>query len=91
MSDPTEFLRLALDPIRLAVLGAAAVGPVDVAALADRLDVSALRAVSSQLPEMAPADESVLEGTWSSEERVIVARLADGAYWRSGGRFDIQP
>ena len=39
MTPPTEFLRLALDPERLAVLGHAAVGPVDVALLAKMLDV----------------------------------------------------
>ncbi len=39
MSDPTEFLRLALDPTRLAVLGAAALGPVDVEAVATQLGV----------------------------------------------------
>jgi hypothetical protein len=101
MSDPTEFLRLTLDPIRLAVLGTAAVGPVDVDTLAEqlhvpahrveralgrlrgaglidaesKLDLSALRAVSSQLPDMAPADDSVFEGNWSPEERVILARF----------------
>ncbi len=41
MADPTEYLRLALDPIRLAVLGRAAVGPVDPAVLAGELDVPA--------------------------------------------------
>ena len=39
MLDPQEFLRLTLDPIRLAVLGEAARGPVDVDPLADALDV----------------------------------------------------
>ena len=177
-SDPTEFLRLALDPVRLAVLGAAATGPVDVEVLAEnlalpphrvekalgrlrgaglidtdlRLDTVALRAISAQLPNLAPADDSVLDGPWTAEERVILARFferdrlreipanrskrlvvlerivqefepglryderevnrrlqlihpdhaalrrylvdeglmtrADGAYWRSGGRFD---
>lgn len=178
-SDPTEFLRLALDPVRLAVLGAAAMGPVDVGAVAEGLDVAphrvekalgrlrgaglidaalrldsdALRAISAQLPNLAPADDAVLEGSWTAEERVILARFferdrlreipanrskrlvvlerivqefepglryderevnrrlqlvhpdhaalrrylvdeglmtrADGAYWRSGGRFDL--
>jgi hypothetical protein len=41
MIDPTGYLRMVLDPIRLAVLGAAAVSPVDTASLADRLDVPA--------------------------------------------------
>jgi hypothetical protein len=39
MTDAREFLRLALDPIRLAVLGRAAEGPVDAAAAAATLDV----------------------------------------------------
>jgi hypothetical protein len=101
MTDPTEFLRLALDPIRLAVLGEAAVATVDVAYLAERLgvpvhrveravgrlraaglldaelrlDVDELRSIAAQLPEMAPADDSVLEGAWSPEERMILARF----------------
>ena len=100
-SDPTEFLRLALDPVRLAVLGAAALGPVDVDAVATRLDLpphrvekalgrlrgaglidadltldtEVLRSISSQLPNLAPADDSVLEGPWSDDERVILARF----------------
>ena len=41
MIDPTGYLRIALDPIRLAVLGASAVGAVDAAALAARLKVPA--------------------------------------------------
>lgn len=36
---PTEYLRLLLDPVRLAVVGAAAQGPVDAAALAERIDM----------------------------------------------------
>ena len=39
MIDPTDYLRLVLDPVRLAVLGAAAVGPVDPAGLARNLGV----------------------------------------------------
>lgn len=100
-SDPTEFLRLALDPVRLAVLGAAALGPVDVDAVATQLDLpphrvekalgrlrgaglidadltldtEVLRSISSQLPNLAPADDSVLEGPWSDDERVILARF----------------
>jgi hypothetical protein len=41
MIDPTGYLRMVLDPVRLAVLGAAAVGPVDTERLAGRLDVPA--------------------------------------------------
>ncbi len=39
MTTPAAFLRAALDPVRLAILGAAVAGPVDVDALADRLGV----------------------------------------------------
>jgi hypothetical protein len=39
MPAPTDFLRMVLDPIRLAVLGHAATGPVDAAELARLLDV----------------------------------------------------
>lgn len=101
MADPTEFLRLALDPVRLAVLGAAALGPVDVEGLAGslevpvhrivralgrlrsaglidehlRLDIAVMRSISEQLPELATADESVLEGEWSEAERAILTRF----------------
>lgn len=49
-----EFLSLALDPVRLAVLGRAAVGPVDVAALAADLDVDE-RKVHKELGRLAAA------------------------------------
>lgn len=101
MTDPTEFLRLALDPLRRAVLGMAATRPVDVEWLAaelgvaphkvaralgrlrgaglidaeSRLDTEVLRAVGSQLPDLAPADDTVLEGTWSDDERAVLARF----------------
>ncbi len=39
MINPTDYLRLALDSVRLAVLGAAAVGPVDAARLGSALGV----------------------------------------------------
>jgi hypothetical protein len=39
MPTPTDFLRLVLDPVRLAVLGHAATGPVDSAGLATQLGV----------------------------------------------------
>lgn len=41
MIDPTDYLRMVLDPVRLAVLGAAAVGAVDAETLADGLGVPA--------------------------------------------------
>lgn len=39
MLDPTDFLRIAVDPVRLAILGAASRGPVDPDGLADDLGV----------------------------------------------------
>lgn len=41
MVDPTGYLLMVLDPVRLAVLGAGAVGPVDAETLANELDVPA--------------------------------------------------
>lgn len=99
--DPTDFLRLTLDPLRLAVLGAAAVGPVDVDSLAGRLgepvhkvekalgrlravglvdadlelDRDVLRAVGERMPDLVPADDAVFEGSWSAEERQVLARF----------------
>lgn len=101
MTDPTEFLRLALDPLRLAVLGIAAVEPVDVEDAATRLGVEvhkveralgrlrasglidsglrldreALRSISAQLPELVPPADSVLEGSWTAEERNVLSRF----------------
>ncbi len=39
MINPSDFVRLALDPTRLAILGRAAVGPVEAATLADELGI----------------------------------------------------
>lgn len=47
MPDPTEFLRLALDPVRLSVLGRAVTGPLDCDALAAELDVPARRVLEA--------------------------------------------
>ena len=43
MIGPTEYLRIAVDPVRLAVLGAAAQGPVDTQAVADALGIDERR------------------------------------------------
>lgn len=51
---PQDYLRLALDPIRLAVLGRAAVGPVDSTALAASLGV-ARRKVQEAVGSLAAA------------------------------------
>jgi len=57
--DPTDYLRMALDPVRLAILGAAAVEPVDPGQLAQRLRVqtkTVLRAIV-KLQEAGLLDE----------------------------------
>jgi hypothetical protein len=43
VTSPTDFLRIAVDPIRLAILGRAALGPVDCDALAAALGVDPRR------------------------------------------------
>jgi hypothetical protein len=47
MPSPTEFLRLALDPVRLAVLGESVLRPVDLDELAARLDVPRRRVLEA--------------------------------------------
>lgn len=54
MPDPTEFLRLVVDPYRLAILGAAALGPVDVGAVARALEISP-KQVLTQLAKLQRA------------------------------------
>ena len=39
MINPSDFVRFAVDPVRLAILGRAASGPVEAASLAGELDV----------------------------------------------------
>ena len=75
MIDPTDFLRIALDPVRLAVLGAAAVGSVDVDVLADGLDVPA--------KSVLLAIVKLQEGGLLDEER----RLDRGALGRLGSQL----
>jgi hypothetical protein len=43
MLDPTTYARIALDPVRLAILGAAAAAPIDPEAIAGALDVPVRR------------------------------------------------
>ena len=54
MADPTGFLRLAVDPTRLGILGAAALGPVDPHALASQLDLP-VKKVLAQLARLQQA------------------------------------
>ena len=105
MVDPTDYLRLALDPVRLAVLGAAAVGPVDAGALSESLAIDARtvlraigklresgllsdeltldRAVLSEIgrtmPDIEAAASEVVSGPWSAEERDTLARFFRGS------------
>ena len=54
MLPPTDYLRIAVDPIRLAVLGTAAMGPLDSRALASRLGVPERR-VRREVGKLAEA------------------------------------
>ena len=58
---PTDYLRIAVDPVRLAVLGRAAVGPVNAAALAGELgiDVRKVQREVGRLAEAGLLDESL--------------------------------
>lgn len=47
MITPEDYLRIAVDPVRLAILGAAALGPVDAAELAPRLSISPRRVLGA--------------------------------------------
>jgi hypothetical protein len=99
-----DFLSLTLDPIRLALLGAAAVGPVDSAAVAKdlgmeerkvlreygklagagligddhRLDVEVLRELARSVPTDAPIDPSIVDGPWTDDEALVLARFFSG-------------
>ncbi|MDP3984012.1 MAG: DUF2087 domain-containing protein [Acidimicrobiia bacterium] len=59
--SPTDFLRLALDPDRLAVLGLAASGPIDIEQAAHRLSltVGQVRRAVSRLAEAGLLDEDL--------------------------------
>ncbi len=101
---PTEYLRLVLDPIRLAVLGHGAGGSVNADELASRLDrpkrevleaiarlrqagllttdgrldSETLRDVGRQLPDLEPASDAVTEGPWTPEETDVLRRFFEG-------------
>lgn len=72
MMDAGEFVRLVVDPIRLAVLGAAALGEVDVAAVADALGLDERR-VLRELARLAEAG-LIVDGRLSHEAVRAVAR-----------------
>lgn len=101
---PTEYLRLVLDPVRLAVLGQSAGDAIDADQLAAQLEISnrevleaiarlrqaglltvegrldrdLLRDVGRQLPDLEPAADSVTEGPWTSEETDVLRRFFQG-------------
>lgn len=101
--EPHDYLRHTLDPIRLAILGAAAVDEVDPDRIAaglgvprkkvlmqmarleeaglltdGRLDIQRLRAIGAQLPDVAAGAE-ILDGAWSHEEARILGSFFEGS------------
>ena len=70
--NPSDFLRLAVDPVRLAVLGASTVEAVDTAALAQKLDV-AQRDVTAALGRLR---QSGLIGSDGFVDRTVLRRVA---------------
>lgn len=103
--DPTDYLRIVLDPLRLAVLGAGALGPVDVEQLSAQLgrkprqvleavgslraagllddqlalDRTALLRISQLLPSVEPMADSVATGEWAPEEVAVLSRFFSGS------------
>lgn len=73
--NPSEFLRLVVDPVRLAVLGAAVVGPVESSELAERLGVDR-RTVAEALGRLRSAGAIGPDGTVDRERlRLLAASL----------------
>ncbi|MDX1690221.1 MAG: DUF2087 domain-containing protein [Acidimicrobiia bacterium] len=70
MITPTRFLRLVVDPVRLAVLGAAAAGPVDPAALAGEIGAHERR-VRKELGSLVEA--GLLTDTWVLDREALRA------------------
>ncbi len=100
---PQDYLRHTLDPVRLAILGAAAVGTPDADAIGEalgvsrkkvltqiarleqagllvdgRLDATRLREIGASLPEVA-VDEQIVGGAWSSDEARVLASFFEGS------------
>jgi hypothetical protein len=69
---PTEYLRIAVDPLRLAILGRAAVGPVDAEALAAELHEDPRKV----LREAGRLVETGLVGRDFRLDRVALRRIA---------------
>lgn len=100
----TDFLRIALDPDRLAVLGLSAASPLKIEEAAHRLsltvgqvrravsrlveaglldehlslDRSTLRAIAATLPKEEQASSSLLAGPWTDDERLVLSRVFVG-------------
>jgi hypothetical protein len=70
MAAPTDFLRLVLDPVRLAVLGHAATGPVDAGELARLLGVPERKVLAALAAVRA-------EGLIDEGHRLVVGALRD--------------
>lgn len=73
MTTPHEFLRLVVDPVRLAVLGAAAVADIDVGAIAESQRVPPRR-VSEAVARLRAAGLITAEGSLATEELRRLAR-----------------
>jgi len=103
MLDPTSYARIALDPVRLAILGAAAAGPVDLDVIAaalgvpvrrvareaagleaaglldeGRLVTERLREIAKALPQQPDASALALEGEWNEDEAKLLATFFSG-------------
>ena len=68
MPNPTEYLRLTLDPVRLAVLGAAALGRVDLDEIAASLDVPRRRVLAAAADLRAAG---LLDGEYQLDRAVL--------------------
>lgn len=106
MPEPTplQIFRAILDPVRLAVLGDASSGPISLATIAERLEVStrdvaeavgqlrsiglldangaldtsALRSAAKELPREHGDLGEPVDGPWTPEEAVTLGRFFDG-------------
>ena len=66
MVSVPDYLSIAVDPVRLAILGSAARGPVDVEAISDDLGVDGVRAYRESLERALDKTEAHrMETRWS--------------------------
>lgn len=73
MIEPRDFLGIAVDPLRLAVLGRAAIGPIDTSSLADQLDVPE-RKIQEIIGKLTAAGLLTAESTLDREALQALAR-----------------